>query len=93
MDAKHFDAWTRRKFGLAAGSAVAALVAFRHADDAGARKRCKRLGRTCAFDVSLQQDLQEVAPRRVGHDVEDVRHGARVGVGAGLPQGNSGLWK
>ena len=50
MDAKHFDAWTRRKFGLAAGSAVAALVAFRHADDAGARKRCKRLGRTCAFD-------------------------------------------
>jgi len=29
MDAKHFDAWTRLRFGLAAGSAVAALVAFR----------------------------------------------------------------
>jgi len=28
MDAKHFDAWTRRRFGLGAGSAVAALVAF-----------------------------------------------------------------
>jgi len=51
MDAKHFAAWTRRRFGLAAGSAVAALVAFRHADDAEARKRrCKKLGRPCAFD-------------------------------------------
>src|SRR5215218_6322438 len=50
MDAKHFDAWTRRRFGLAAGSAVAALVAFRHTDDVAGKRRCKRLGRPCAFD-------------------------------------------
>jgi hypothetical protein len=50
MDAKHFDAWTRRRFGLAAGSAFAALVALRRTDDAAARKRrCKRLGRPCTF--------------------------------------------
>jgi len=50
MDAKHFDAWTRRRFGLAAGSAIAALFALRDADHVGARKRrCKKLGRACAF--------------------------------------------
>ena len=48
MDAKHFDAWTRRKFGLAAGSALAALLALRNEDDAGARRRrCLRQGRVC----------------------------------------------
>jgi len=30
MDAKHFDAWTRRRFGLAAGSTLAARFARRH---------------------------------------------------------------
>jgi hypothetical protein len=51
MDAKHFDAWTRRRFGLAAGSALAALLGLRNADDAGARRRrCLRQGRACTFD-------------------------------------------
>jgi hypothetical protein len=31
MDAKHFDAWTRRRVGLPAGSVFASLVAVRHA--------------------------------------------------------------
>src|SRR5829696_7276116 len=47
MDAKHFDAWTRRRFGLAAGSAVAALVAFRHTDNVAGKRRCKKLNREC----------------------------------------------
>jgi hypothetical protein len=48
MDAKHFDAWTRRKFGFAAGSMLAGLLALRPLDDAGARKRrCLRQGRDC----------------------------------------------
>jgi len=50
MDAKHFDAWTRRRFGLAASSAVAALFGLVHVHDAGARRRrCKRLGSPCTF--------------------------------------------
>ena len=48
MDAKHFDAWTRRKFGLAAGSILAALLALDHTDGAGARRRCLRKGRVCS---------------------------------------------
>jgi hypothetical protein len=48
MDAKHFDAWTRRKFGLAAGSALAALFTLRTMDEASARRRrCLRQGRAC----------------------------------------------
>ena len=51
MDGNRFDAWTRRRFGLAAGGAFAALFAARHADDAAATKRrCKRQGRACAVD-------------------------------------------
>jgi hypothetical protein len=48
MNAKHFDAWTRRKFGLAAGSILAALLALSHTDGAGARRRCLRKGRVCS---------------------------------------------
>jgi hypothetical protein len=48
MDRNHFDVWTRRHFGLAAGSALAALFALRNMDEAGARRRrCLRQGRAC----------------------------------------------
>ncbi len=52
--------------------------------------RLTAVGRARALDVPLQENLQEIAPGRVGHDVEDVRHGARVGGGMGLPQGLCG---
>jgi hypothetical protein len=52
MDASRFDTWTRRHFGLAAGSAMASLLGLagpwaaakkRHKK----KKRCTKLGRTC----------------------------------------------
>jgi hypothetical protein len=54
MDAFQFDAWTRRRFGLAIGSA-AALLGLAAIDHAEAKKRhkrkhkkkCKKLGDTC----------------------------------------------
>jgi hypothetical protein len=48
MDANRFDIWTRRKFGLVAGSALAALLAARGTDDVAARRRCKRRGSQCS---------------------------------------------
>jgi hypothetical protein len=54
MDGSRFDAWTRRKFGLALGNGVAFLVGLGQLDDAAAKKkkrknkkRCKKLTRTC----------------------------------------------
>jgi hypothetical protein len=54
MDGSRFDAWTRRKFGLALGDGVAFLVGLGQLDDAAAKKkkrkkkkRCKKLTRTC----------------------------------------------
>lgn len=42
MDDVRFDLWTRRGFGLAAGSLFAALLALASVDDVMARKKRKR---------------------------------------------------
>lgn len=54
MNALRFDAWTRRRFGLAAGGMLAASIGVVGLVPAGAknrhkrrRKRCRKLGRTC----------------------------------------------
>lgn len=52
MDADRFDAWTRRRFGLAVGSSATLLLVPATIDDAAAgrkrrRKRCRKLGRRC----------------------------------------------
>jgi hypothetical protein len=46
MDGPEFDAWTRRRVGLAAGGSLAALVGLA-ATDARKKKRCKKLGARC----------------------------------------------
>jgi hypothetical protein len=54
MDARRFDGWTRRRFGLATGSLFAALLGLGAIDATAAKhrhhhhqKRCERLGNTC----------------------------------------------
>ena len=52
MEGSRFDAWTRRRFGLAAGGLVASLLGSRTGDETEAKKqrrkpRCKTLGRLC----------------------------------------------
>jgi hypothetical protein len=48
MDGLEFDAWTRRRFGLAVGGAVAALAGLDATTAKKKRKkRCKRLGEGC----------------------------------------------
>lgn len=50
MDGSNFDAWTRRRFGLAAGGFAGSLLGVVHLSkaDAGKRKRrCKRLDQGC----------------------------------------------
>jgi hypothetical protein len=47
MDGPEFDAWTRRRFGLAAGGALAALAGIREIGAKKRKKRCKKLGATC----------------------------------------------
>lgn len=53
MDGSRFDAWTRRRFGLAAGGAVGSLLAIvgEGSDDVAAKKkkkkRCLNLGQRC----------------------------------------------
>ncbi len=49
MDGPQFDAWTRRRFGLAAGGLAAALAEW-HTTDARKkrkRKRCRKFGKPC----------------------------------------------
>jgi hypothetical protein len=41
MDAKRFDAWTRRRFGLGAGGLAASLLGFQGLDEAEGKKRHK----------------------------------------------------
>ena len=59
MDGNRFDAWTRRRVGLAAGGVLAAFLALSERDEAAARRRrrrkrrkprCLALGRTCNAD-------------------------------------------
>lgn len=49
MDAERFDAWTRRRVGLALGGALAALLGVAAAPEADAakKKRCRKAGRGC----------------------------------------------
>ncbi len=51
MEATHFDAWTRRRFGLVAGGLAATVLGFAGIEDAQTRKsrkkRCKKLGVSC----------------------------------------------
>lgn len=49
MDDARFDAWTRRRFGLAMGGGVAALIGLSIPNDIEARKkkRCKTLKQGC----------------------------------------------
>lgn len=61
MDGSRFDTWTRRKFGLVAGSAaVASLLGIASLPEAEARKkkrrkRCRKLGQTCDINRADQQ--------------------------------------
>lgn len=53
MDGFRFDLWTRRRFGIAAGGAVASILALLQPDVASAKKkkkkkRCLPLGTGCA---------------------------------------------
>jgi hypothetical protein len=51
MDDAHFDAWTRRRFGLVAGGLAATILGLAGIEDAQTRKkrkkRCKKLGASC----------------------------------------------
>jgi hypothetical protein len=51
MDGPRFDTWTRRRFGLASGGALAAVLAPAVSSDADARKkkkkRCRKLLQSC----------------------------------------------
>jgi hypothetical protein len=48
MDGPEFDAWTRRRFGLAAGGSLATLVGLATADARQKRKkRCRKFRRAC----------------------------------------------
>jgi hypothetical protein len=49
MDGSQFDAWTRRRFGRAAGGVAGVLLARGGAPDAEAQKKrgCKKLGDSC----------------------------------------------
>jgi hypothetical protein len=55
MDGSRFDAWTRRRFGVAAGGAAATLFGLASLSDAAAKKkrkkrpkRCRKLWATCS---------------------------------------------
>ncbi len=47
MDGSTFDAWTRRRFGLAAGGVAASLLAVAGCHDAHAKKKHKRKKKRC----------------------------------------------
>ena len=60
MDGTRFDAWTRRRFGLATGGALASLLGLSMLDEAEAKKnnnnknnnknkkkKCRKLGQSC----------------------------------------------
>jgi hypothetical protein len=50
MDGSGFDAWTRRRFGRAAGAAAAALVGLSGLGETGAAAggRCRKVTRACS---------------------------------------------
>ena len=49
MDGSRFDAWTRRRFGIAVGGAtLAESISLISGIAAKRKKRCKRLGKPCS---------------------------------------------
>jgi hypothetical protein len=64
MDGSRFDAWTRRRFGLAAGGLAGSLVALESAKVATAsqkkkkkQRRCKKDGQDCGGRQKCCEDL------------------------------------
>jgi hypothetical protein len=49
MDGSGFDAWTRRRFGLAAGGLAASVAAMAGLGDARAAKKKKKKGTNCCL--------------------------------------------
>jgi hypothetical protein len=74
LDGTRFDAWTRRRFGLATGGAVASLLGLMNLDDAEAKKKnknknkkknrkkkkkCKKLGQGCDITTKNKKCCSE----------------------------------
>ena len=47
MDGDHFDAWTRRRLGLATGSSIAALLGALALRETGAKKKKRKRKKRC----------------------------------------------
>jgi len=52
LDGTRFDSWTRRRFGLATGGALASILGMASVADVDAKKKnkkkkCRKLGQTC----------------------------------------------
>ena len=57
MDGSGFDAWTRRRFGLAAGglaASVAAMAGFADAEAKKKKKKCRKAGDRCGLGKNQQ---------------------------------------
>jgi hypothetical protein len=69
LDGTRFDAWTRRRFGLATGGAVAGLLGLASLHEAEAKKKnkkkrkkkkqCKKLGQGCDTSVKKKKCCSE----------------------------------
>jgi hypothetical protein len=73
LDGTRFDAWTRRRFGLATGGAVASMLGLLNLEDAEAKKKnknknknkkkkkkkCKKHGQSCDIDVKKKKCCSE----------------------------------
>ena len=72
MDGPQFDAWTRRRFGLAAGSLLAGLLCAVRIEDAAAEKEAQTLPKTGEV-VQTGRQAQVLRP------VALPRHGRQLG--------------
>jgi hypothetical protein len=56
MDGSGFDAWTRRRFGMAAGGLAASVAAMAGFGEAGAKnkKKCRKFGDRCGLGKNQQ---------------------------------------
>jgi hypothetical protein len=65
MNGSHFDVWTRRRFGLATGGALAALGLASFDAAEGRRKkrkkRCRKLHQTCDLDGKTKRCCKDLA--------------------------------
>jgi hypothetical protein len=55
MDGSRFDAWTRRRFGAAAGGLAGSLLGLAAFTGTAAKKRCRKLGEPCKQDGSRKK--------------------------------------